>query len=244
MKRKLQHLILLLGSLVALAVGCNRGDVLDEKITQAFGNREFTWVSVKNVFNVFLVQDTTWSVSVTGMPKVMEGLDISYEGDTLILDRTRKGEYLRPKTGNPDVYLHFDSLKRVTAYQTCHISSLNAIKGREFGIVDNTKLIEVDLDLDNRTFFYWNTPNGSRIRLKGKTLELKLWHLGLSSVDASELDADWVNAENQSQGECRIHVNNELLYKLESTGDIVYSGNPPTITKLSATGTGKLVHEN
>jgi len=229
---------------VVAMCSCNRGDNPEEIITQEFGNREFTWVNVNNVFDIYLVQDTAWSVTVKGMPRAMERLKISYVGDTLILDRSRKGEYLRPKTGNPEVYLHFDSLSRINTYETCYIKSLNAITGYSLGIVDETKLIEVDLELNNRTFYYWNNPNGSLLRLKGRALELKLWHSGLSSIDASKLKADLVIAENASQGESRIHANNELIYKLASTGNIVFTGNPSVITKIPAEGTGKLVRVN
>jgi hypothetical protein len=231
------------GTLMSMMLGCNRGDVPDEKITQDFGKREFTWVEVNNVFDIYLVQDSAWSVSIKGSPNAMEGLEISYIGDTLILDRSRKGEYLRPKTGNPAVYLHFDSLSRINTNESCHITSLNAITGYSLGIVDKAKLIEVDLELNNRTFYYWNNPNGSLLHLKGRTLELKLWHSGLSSVDATALEADLVIAENASQGESRVHCNNELIYKLASTGNVILTGTPFKITKIPASGTGKLIHE-
>jgi hypothetical protein len=236
--------LLCIHALLVFSYSCNRGDKLDERITQEFGNREFTWVNVNNVFDIYLVQDTAWSVSVKGSPKAMEGLKISYVGDTLILDRRRKGEAFRPKTGNPEVYLHFDSLSRINTYETCYIKSVNAITGYSLGIVDETKFTEVDLELNNRTFYYWNNPNGSLLRLKGRALELKLWHSGLSSIDATALNTDLVIAENSSQGETKVHVNTELIYKLASTGNIVFIGNPSKITKIPAEGTGKLVDDN
>jgi hypothetical protein len=201
----------------------------------------YSRVEVRDVFEVVLVQDGTWGVEIEASARALRHLDVHFEGKTLVLDRERVGDYRHPRTGTPRAYVHFDSLASVTAFETCKIESDGALTGGEFGIMDYSKMIEVDLELDLRTFYFWNTPNGSVFTLRGRTEEVKLWNIGLSTVDAEGLTSKYVLVENQSQGDCRVRATEKLEYRLGSTGNIVYFGEPGEVVGLEGEGSGRLI---
>ena len=201
----------------------------------------FEEIEVRGVFDIELVQDGTWGVDVLASNKALRYLDIRMEGKTLILDRARKGDYRHPRVPTPQATVHFDSLHVITTHETCSIHSSAALTGQGMGLVDYSKLIEVDLELDMGTFYYWNTPNPSRLKLHGKANEIKLWMLGLSAADAEALESRYVLMENHSQGECKVRAIDKLEYSITSTGNILYYGRPTEVVQLQTEGSGKLI---
>jgi hypothetical protein len=233
--------MLVMGCLAIGMMGCDPGEVGEEMETLEINASPFLRVEIRDVFEVELVQDFTWGVEIVGSARAMKNMDVHFEGTTLVLDRTRKGDYRHPHTETPKAYIHFDSLLSITAYETCKITSRFPITGSGLGIVDYSKMIEVDLEMDLGTFYFWNTPNASRFHLRGRSKELKLWNIGLSSVDADELESQYVLVENHSQGDCRVRAVDKLEYSLNGTGNIVYFGSPVEVVPLEGEGSGRLI---
>lgn len=223
---------------------CSREDSDWEIDEVALALGPYHRIEVRNVFDIELVQDGRWGVEVEGGSQALQYLNIRVEDSTLILDRRRKGDYRHPRVPTPVATVHFDTLNRITTRESCSIHSATAITGRELGIVDDSKFIEVDLELDMGIFYFWNTPNPSQLALHGRTDQLKLWIAGLGAADAQSLVSQYVLLESHTQGECKALATDKLEYSITSTGNILYFGTPATLIPLEHSGSGKLIPGN
>lgn len=229
---------------MGMAIGlwrCEREPVARELQTLDFVVTPFDSIDIQDVFDIILVQDQTWQVEVLAERRMMESLDIHMEGRKLILDRKRKGDYRHPKSHHPQVHVHFDTLARINVFEACSIRSHHVIREGGLGIVDYSKMMECTLEIDMGTFYYWNSPNGSRLTLSGKSKEVKLWNFGLSSINAADVESRYVLASNESQGDCRVRAVDLLEYSLKNTGDIIYYGDPAAIMRVETNGNGRLI---
>lgn len=225
------------------ALSCSKNPDADF-VTREIAVTDFHTIAIDGVYEIELVQDTVCKVTMTAPPRVFEKNTISVSDSVLTMHEKHGSHWLHPRESNTKVVIHVNRLKRLSVHETCSLRT-NGPLGRpseEIGmVVDYAKMMEADLELGCGTFYYWNDPNGAHIKLRGHTGNLKLWNTGLAQVDATELTADYVLADNGSQGELKVHVMETLEYKLSSTGNICYSGSPLQINNQGITGTGKLV---
>lgn len=213
-------------------------------VTREFTVTDFHTIEIDGVYEIELVQDTVCKVTMTASPRVFKKNTISVSDSVLTMHEKHGSHWLHPRESNSKVVIHVNHLKRLNVHEACSLRT-NGPLGRpseEIGmVVDYAKMMEADLELGCGTFYYWNDPNGAHIKLRGRANNLKLWNTGLAQVDATGLTANYVLADNGSQGEVKVRVMETLEYKLSSTGNICYSGSPLQINNQGITGTGKLV---
>jgi hypothetical protein len=149
-------------------------------------------------------------------------------------------QFLHPREGNLQVYIHVDSLVLVNIYESCSIVTENTLTGDEIGIISKARMLEADIDVNCRVFYYWNNPTGVKMKIRGQTQELKIWNAGLSTIDARDVQSPYVLASNGSQGHITVNPGQFLEYSLTNIGNIYYYGNPQLIHK-TITGNGKLI---
>jgi hypothetical protein len=222
-------------------VSCTKEENRDALVNRDISPGNFNTIEVNGVYDIYIIQDTVCSVEVEGIKKRVEKTSAAIHDSTLVVETSRRGEFLHPGEPNTKLFIHVDTLKRINVNEACHIRTRNALSGHEIGIVVKTRMMEADLDLACDVFYYWNNPNGSHLNLAGNVSELKLWNAGLSSVDASGLTTNYALVENGSQGECRVKATQTLEYSLTNTGNIYYYGNPPVVLPLAVSGTGQLI---
>ncbi|MCB0397587.1 MAG: DUF2807 domain-containing protein [Flavobacteriales bacterium] len=202
----------------------------------------FNKVRLDATFNVYLTEDTVYSLTTVADKKLMDDITYTVEDSVLIIGSTRKWKWLTPTKNNVKLYIHSKPLKEVNPKETCHIETTNAVTSVEFGLVLESKTSEADLELDCGIFYYWmNSPSGGKIRLHGKVEQLRLWNDHYVSVDARDLTATTAHVENNSRSNCEITVVNKLEYKIGGIGDIHLYGSPPVIVEQEVTSTGRLV---
>jgi len=104
------------------------------------------------------------------------------------------------------------------------------------------KLAELDLELNNGSFLYWNNHQcGGKLTLRGKTGSLLAYTFGYMSVDAVSLRADNAIIENSSKGDFEVWVNDKIEYSIRGIGDIYLYGNPDDIVLNERTSEGELI---
>lgn len=243
MKRiKNTYLFLALGFLSAAFSfsSCSKGN---EPLTVSENLAAFHTIEIDGVYDIVLIQDTINSISISGTEKQIDKSIYSVSDSVLSISTGHAGEYLHPKNENMQLTIHISNLKRINIHETCKIISSDPIghANDEIGIVIDTKLAEIDLNLACRTFYYWNNPNGTKMKLTGTVQELKIWNAGLGQVDASLLNSDYVLCENGSLGNCQVRALQKLEYSITNKGDIYYFGNPAEIVAVEVTAAGKLI---
>lgn len=200
----------------------------------------FYTITIESTCELHLIQDTAYSVELYGPERIVKKFDISIENYELKLSGRNPTQFLHPREGNLQVYIHVDSLVLVNVYESCSIVTDNALTGDEIGIVSKARMLEADIDVNCRVFYYWNNPTGVKMKIRGQTQELKIWNAGLSTIDAREVQSPYVLAANGSQGNITVNPGQFLEYSLTSIGNIYYYGNPQLIRK-TITGNGKLI---
>lgn len=227
-------------SAVLLFSSCSKGN---DSLTVKENLAAFHTIEIDGVYDIVLIQDTLNSISVTGTEKQIDKSVYSVSDSVLSISTGHAGEYLHPKNENMQITIHISNLKRINIHETCSIVSHDPIghANDEIGIVVDTKLAEIDLNLGCRTFYYWNNPNGTKMKLTGTVQELKLWNAGLGQVDASLLHSDYVLCENGSLGNCQVRASQKLEYSITNKGNIYYYGNPAELVAGPLTAAGKLI---
>lgn len=204
----------------------------------------FEEIVLHSVFIVYLEQDSVFSIKITGNEDFVENIDYYIEDKVLNITNEFKFKWLRPKDNKVSLYISSDSLKKITAGQTCYIETVNAIKSDEIGLIFTGKLNQAQLELDCNIFFYWNNfPCGGRLTLTGNSKYLRIWNCALMAVDASNLSTDNALVENSSQGVCKVRVNNTLEYSIYGEGDIYLYGTPNQIIEGEITSSGTLIYK-
>lgn len=201
----------------------------------------FHTINIQGTFTVYLMQDSLNFVSFSGERKHVETCTALIEDSVLSVDGSTRGEFLHPAEAGTEVYVHYTSIIRVNVNADCKVYTTGIMRGREIGFVINTRSFEGNLNMDLSTFYFWNNPNGTNLTLSGNCDVLKLWQVGLCSIDAQNLLSEYVLIEHGSQNTCKVHPIQKLEYSITNTGDIVYYGNPAEIVPIATTGTGSLI---
>ena len=236
------YLFLATGFLSALLAfsSCSKGN---DPLTVKENLAAFHTIEIDGVYEIILIQDTISSISITGTEKQIDKSVYSVSDSVLSVSTGHTGDYLHPKNENIRITIHIRNLKRINIHETCKIVSYDPIgnPNDEIGIVVDTKLADIDLNLGCRTFYYWNNPNGTKLKLKGDVQELKIWNAGLAQVNSTGLNAEYVLCENGSLGDCQVRAAQKLEYSITNRGNIYYYGNPAEIVVGIHSSDGKLI---
>ena len=201
----------------------------------------FKEIVLENPFDVFLKEDTTYSVEVIADERVLENMNIRVEDSILKIGNTSSFKWLRPKDNTIELYINSRPLKEIRVAETCNIHTLNPITSDEFGLVISTKANQANLELNCNTFYTWNNfSSGGNLTLRGNTEILKIWNFAIMSVDAQDLIAQHAIVENSSQGDCSIWAEDFLEYSIKGIGDIHIYGSPEIIER-QVTSSGRLI---
>jgi hypothetical protein len=201
----------------------------------------FNYLKLESVFEVYLTQDTSNSLTIEGDESIIAKVSANLNDSVLEISNSYKAKWLKPKSNKVKLYLKFKVLKRIDIIETCNVQSENAITGEGLGVIFEDKLSEANLNLNCKSFYYWNNhPCGGKLTLSGNTEKLVIWNFALMSVDASNLTATEVSIENHAQGNCWVRPVNSLTFSIFGTGNIYYYGNPARIDTGEITSSGRL----
>lgn len=228
---------------ITILLSCRKEAVLIE-ITKELP--EFKEVILNSTFTVFLTQDTSYNLKIVGHPDFIDEVKFEVEYGVLSVDFKSKKKWLNPKENKVTLYINSDSLKLLQAKETCYIETLNPIVANEFGLILSSKLNEAKINLACNTFYYWNIhPCGGKLTLLGEVTNLKIWNVGIMSVEAENLLVkDYAYIENKSKASCRIRVLNKLDYGIYGEGNIYLYGNTIDLNEMGLTSSGRLIKIN
>lgn len=202
----------------------------------------FDSIHVMDVFDVCLVHDTADFIKIVGDEDIIEEVKAKVIENTLELTNEYSVKWLKPKSNNVEIFVHYTSISKIQVSQTSFVRTQNPIPGDEFGVVFEGKLAEGDLELDCSTFYYWNNhPCGGKLTLKGNVNKLKLWNFALTEIDAINLVSPYALVDNYSQSHCWVKPMDRLDYSIHGAGNIYYSNNPELHKTMECDGTGELI---
>lgn len=202
----------------------------------------FAEIELNNNFDVYLIEDSIFSIEIKGYQKTISKVTYSIENDVLKIDNDMKYKFTHPKTNKVSLYIHSKPLRKVTANETCYLRTINTITSDDFGLIFKSKANFADLEFNGKVFYYWNNfPCGGKLTLQGTSEQLKIWNTAITSVDAKNLISDYAIVENSSKGLVEVNVINKFEYSLLGDGNIELYGAPPIRTEMQKTGSGELI---
>jgi hypothetical protein len=207
----------------------------------------FHSVELNSVFDVYLIQDSIYSLKITADEAVIENIVFSIEEGILRIENTSNLKWLNPETNKVKLYIRANRLREIFPNETCYIKSVNPIISEEFRVVmgHHPKLAELDLEVNSGTLFYWNNHQcGGKLTVRGKTRVLNAYTFGYMSVDAVGLSADFAVIENNSKADFKVWVNDTIHCSIGGVGNIYLYGNPDEVLLYEQTSEGKLIRMN
>ena len=237
MKKHYAYIILFL----LVLSSCEKTTLETEEISVEENLPPFEDIVLDGVFDVYLTQKSTPSIKISGHKDHIKNIRFTVEKNVFNIKNDTKFKWLHPENNKIKIYLGIDSIKKITAKETCYIETVGPIKADEIGVIFKGKLNQAQLELDCNTFYYWNDfPCGGKLTLTGKTKYLKLWNFALMSVDASNLNSNHVLIHNGSKGICKVRAKDAIEYSINGDGDIYLYGTPKLIPG-EVTSSGKLI---
>lgn len=244
MRKVTQHICLVLATSLAIGslflTSCRKEGAQDIVFVDV-PVAAFHSINIYGPFTVRLIQDNGNFITFSGENKHVKSCTAVVSDSTLTIDGDVRGEFLHPGEAGITVYIHCDTIRLLNVKEDCEVYTDDALRGDEIGMIVNTRSFSGNLQLDCRTFYFWNNPNGTNLILSGTTQELKLWNVGLCTIDAQQLNSDYVLIDCGSQNNCKVHANQKLEYSLTSIGNVIYFGNPAEIVPISTPGSGQLI---
>jgi hypothetical protein len=204
----------------------------------------FNALELNSVFDVYLIQDTIDAIRVTADESVINNIVFRVDNEILRINNSAELKWLQPATNKVKLFIHFRTLSKIWPNETCSITTLNPIQVREFSIImgHHPKLAVMNLELDCETFYYWNNHQcGGKLTLRGQVQYLTVLSFGLMSVEADGLRSEYALIENNSKGDCKVHVSSQLEYSIRSVGNIYLQGSPASIIPGEISSSGRLI---
>ncbi len=222
-----------------LLMACSKNN---PKITRIVDLKDFHEVQINSPFEVYLQEDSTFFVEVVGHQKTVDAVKLDLSDGVLKISNELKGQFLKPNTNKATIIIHSKPLRLIQANETCHLSTVNPITSKDFGLIMKSKGNFGELELDSKVFYFWNNyPCGGKLTLKGQTEQLKIWSCAIISVDAQNLQTKYALVDNVSKGSCKVKVLEALEYNIRGEGNIEVYGNPPVVVKNGHSGEGQFI---
>lgn len=202
----------------------------------------FHSIELNSSFQVYLIQDSLYSVRIEADEDILEKIEIKNEDSTLKISDQSGWKWLRPTKNKVKLYISCNRPKTLMVNETCNIETINPIISQEFGMIMASKLNEANLSVQcSVVYFFNNHPMGGKITLRGTTDRFKAWPTALVQIDAKDLESNVALIENSSKGDVHVKCSEALVYKISNTGNIYCYGTPDKFEFQGDTGKGDLI---
>jgi hypothetical protein len=199
----------------------------------------FHTLRIGAMYNIILVQDTTYFIEYSGGQTVLEYVQTHISDSVLSLNYSNSCFFIRDYD-KIECIIHFVGLQKIEVGEACSIKSLNTITSDLYLIV-SSPMAEVDIHIDNQSlFFYTHHSTGGIYTFSGKTDRSGLLGYHTSKIDASKLDSRETYIENHSIADYYVSAREKLTVGIFNKGNVFYYGSPEIILD-SINGSGRVI---
>ena len=194
---------------------------------------QFNTIQIEGIFNIELIQDTSYFIKLYGGSNLLEQTQIEVVDSVAICNNFSKCAVFK---NHEKVFLqiHFKNLSNIIINEACLLISKNPITCN-LAIQMNANLAEINLNLNNNIFTF-NTEGkaGGKFTFNGKSNICKLTAQYVSQIDARNLQVKNLTITNGSIQNFYVQATDTLIAKTTKTGCIFYLGNPRYIDATKA----------
>jgi hypothetical protein len=207
-------------------------------ITQARSFSNFTGVDVSSSIDLYLKQDSSFSVKVETDDNLQQYVLIKVENGILKIklpDNTSLDE-----TGKLKVYVSAPLFKSMSASGACNIFSENALTSGEPVTIDLSGSCDVRLDLKAPKISA-GLSGACNVMLKGEAKEFFVEGSGSSAIKCFDLMTEQTKIDISGSGEAEVFASVKLDIQTSGSSDVKYKGNAKVSQDISGSGSVKKV---
>lgn len=213
------------------------GDIITEIRTVS----PFNQIQIEDKINVFLKQDTFYSVKVEAGENLLSDIITEVSDSILEIRNDNKCNWIRSYKPEINVYITFKDLWHIKYLKgTGKVISEDTIHTHHFELDDfeGTGSLNFLVHADE-TFFKLHTGPAD-LKVSGVTNYNYLYTAGNGPADLSNLKASVVDVDSKSTANDYVWAVNEINASIGYVGSVYYKGSPSIITH-NYTGSGRLI---
>jgi hypothetical protein len=199
----------------------------------------FNSIRVSSSIDVYISQDSAFSVKVETDDNLIQHIETSLDGDVLVIDIQKN--YNPKPTDALKVHVSAPSLQKLTASGACDIHSTGRLTSTGVFSVKLTGASDAKLDVKAPKVTADLTGAGS-LELRGETKDLELKGTGSSEMDCFGMMAENVSVKITGAGDADVFASVSLDIKVTGSGSVKYKGSPSVSQKISGAGSVKKVN--
>jgi len=246
MKEIKRHLIFYIFIIPLLYLSCKKENMCDcfkstgNIISETRNISGFDSISVENNVNLFLTEDSIFSVTVEAGRHLISLIKTDVTDNCLFLKNENKCNWVRSFKNKINVYVHCPKIKEIIYKGSGNIKVADTLHVNNFQLDDWNGTGEVNLILKSN----WTTLNlhtgPADLNVNGKSGVTYLYSAGNGKADLRNFITDDCFVSNKSTNSCYVNAAKELDAKINSIGDIYYTGTFYSLTS-DITGSGHLI---
>jgi hypothetical protein len=207
-------------------------------VTETVNLTGFSGVDVSGAADVYITQDSDYSVKVETDENLHHYLIIEVRGDVL---RIKPEDNINLRPTRLKIYVSGPVFERLEASGACKLFSENTLHSPEAMSIDLSGASDVVLDINSPEVRAELSGAGS-VELKGETKNLSIDGSGSTEVRCFDLKAENVSVDISGAGNAEVFASVKLDVEVSGAGDIRYKGSPAVSQHISGAGSVKKVH--
>ena len=228
--------VLLFSLLISLLASCN---YIDQKKVKGNGSiktesrtaANFNGIDVSGGLDVYVRQDSAYSVKVEADENLQEYIIVRTDGDELVIEE--KDGY--NPSGHIKIYVSSPNYKTFEASGACSIIGENKITVSNEIKIDLSGASHVDVELKAPKVDA-ETSGAGTITLKGETKDLFVETSGSGTIRCANLMAENVDVSISGAGNAQVYASVKLDVDVSGAGDVKYRGNATVSKSISGAG--------
>ncbi len=234
--------------MVFLLFSCNKpfkdcfkeaGDI--DSATYSFS--EFNIVNVDDIFEVYLKQDTFFSIKIKTNKTLLSNVKVNETDTAINISDENMCYFARNYDLKINIYITAPDLKEINFYSSSTLYTLDTVNYERFMFRAYGKLAFADIQVNCSDHFFlslWNVSG--KIRVAGNATFFQVLDHGNSYIHAFELYSKFVSVEQRSTADIELTAIKSLKADVFDVGSIYFQGNPKLDTNIY--GNGKIIKVN
>ncbi len=195
---------------------------------------EFQSVTLKSIGNIYLKQDSDYSVTVKSNHDIRGKIKASVRNGDLTVSFSDPLPLWLLKMPRLDIYIGFKDLKQCRVTGVGKISCDEVMKVQEMHVI-NSGVGSIFLKIETDKLI--TTLKGiGEIELTGKTRFHDIEISGTGKINAYNLETEEANVRSKGVGECIVNVSKKLDIYSSGIGKVRFKGNPEIKSKQTGLG--------
>lgn len=193
----------------------------------------FTAINVSGSMNVYVTQDSSYSVKIEADENLMEYIDIHVDEERLYVE-PEHGFNLDP-SGKIKVFVSAPVMNRFKASGACDIYSQSKITSDKPIAINISGAGKADMELKAPEINV-DLSGASTIKLKGQTKDFIVEGSGSSDIQCFDLMTENTRVKISGAGNAEVFASITLDARISGAGGVKYRGNPTVKQNVSGAG--------